>query len=68
MEVINVIKISKYMTLEGITFKKTDLKRLEKYESGTILYVVVAGRKDPICIKSDDIEEIRQGILNQIEE
>ena len=64
----DIILPSKFMTLNGVTFKKTDLKRLERYSEGTMLYVVVAGRKDHIYIKTDNIEQSRKDIIAQIEQ
>jgi len=58
--------MSKFITTNGITFKKTDLKRIERYSGGDTLYIVVAGKKDPICIKCEDevtLENKRQELL-----
>ena len=50
METIVAIKHSKYMRVGSVSFKKTDLKRIEYYDTKTMLYITVVGRKDPICI------------------
>jgi hypothetical protein len=39
---------------DRISIKKQDLKRLEHGISVTMIYVFVAGRKDPICCSVKD--------------
>ena len=56
----------KFMTVEDISFKKVDLKRIEWYQGGTFLYIVVAGKKDSICVRcesKDQAETTRANLL-----
>jgi len=43
--------MSKYMVINGITLKKTDLKRIERVMGTGRAYVFVTGMKQPALIK-----------------
>jgi len=56
----------KFMTVEDISFKKVDLKRIEWYPGGICLYIVLAGKKDPICVRcktKEEAETLRANLL-----
>jgi len=43
--------MGKYMVVEGVTFKKTDFKRVERVVGTGRAYVFVSGMKQTILIK-----------------
>jgi len=44
--------MGKFMTVEGVTVKKTDLKRITRVSNKPRAYVTVAGLKEQVLIKA----------------
>jgi len=59
---------SKFMTVNGVTFKKTDLKRIEKISMSKSAYLFVSGMKHPIMMTSTSSENMNELIIVTITE
>jgi len=60
--------MSKYMVVEGVTFKKTDLKRIERVNGQPRAYAFVTGMKTPIMMNAKSSQYIQHRIVATIQE